>query len=262
MAAPETWRFIRSVDDIAPRGSDDGMVDDRVSELPNKRAGVDLAVLSEREREVLEFALKGLSARAIAERLTLTEATIRSHLARIYAKLGVGGRVELLAHFQAQPPDPGVAPSPTVETASPPPRRRRAWLVAALAALLVMVSAGALFVWLRPDLPPATNLATASQFVAQGQVTSLDLRGDTLFVTTSDGRGYRVEGVDQAALRKILPEGVGTKIEFSISIGDHKNPLVSGIAFLSAILPLVLLLVAALVALSWLRRPPQPRPAG
>ncbi len=238
------------------------MVDDRLSELPKKRTGVDRAALSEREREVLEFALVGLSARAIAERLTLTEATIRSHLARIYAKLGVGGRVELLAHFHAQPPDPGVAHSPSVETASRPPRRRRAWLVAVLAALLVMVSVGALFVGLRPDLPPATNLATVSQFVAQGQVTIVDLRGDTLFVTTSDGRGYRVDGVDQAAFRKILPEGVGTKIEFSISSGDHTNPLVSGLAFLSATVPLLLLLVVALGVLRWFRRQPRPTTAG
>jgi DNA-binding CsgD family transcriptional regulator len=250
------------VDDIAPLGGDDGIVADRVSEVPNTRTGADLTVLSEREREVLEFALRGLSARAIAESLTLTESTIRSHLARIYAKLGVGGRVELLAHFHAQPPDSGVAPSPSVETESPPPRRRRAWLVAALAALLVMVSAGALFVWLRPDLPPATNLATVSQLVAQGQVTSLDLRGDTLFVTTSDGRGYRVDAVDQAAFWNVLSEGVGTKFEFSISSVDHTNPLVSGLAFLSATLPLVLLLVGALLALRWLRRPPQPNPAG
>lgn len=248
---------------MAPSGGDDGIVDNRVSEPRNKRTGIDLAVLSEREREVLELALSGLSGRAIAERLTLTEATIRSHLARIYAKLGVGGRVELLARFRAQAPDPGVAPSPPVEAASPPPQRqRRAILVAALAALLVMVSAGALFVCLRPDLPSATNLATVSQLVVQGQVTSLDLRGDTLFVTTSDGRGYRVEGVDQAALRKILPDGVGTRIEFSISSGDHTNPLVSGLAFLSATLPLVLLLVAALLVFRWFRRQPHPRPAG
>lgn len=238
------------------------MVDDRVPEPPNRRAGVDLAVISEREREVLELALRGLSARAIAERLTLTEATIRSHLAHIYAKLGVGGRVELLAHYHAQPPDPGVAPAPSVETASLPPRRRRARLVAALAALLVVVSAGALLVWLRPDLPPATNLATVSQFVAQGQVTSLDLRGDTLFATTSDGRGYRVDGVDQATFWKILPEGVGNRFEFSISSGDHTNPLVSGLVFFSATLPLLLLLVVALVVLRWFRRQPRPRTAG
>jgi hypothetical protein len=39
------------------------------------------------------------------------------------------------------------------------------WPAAALAVVLVIVSAGALFVWLRPDLPPATNLPTVSQLV-------------------------------------------------------------------------------------------------
>ena len=229
----------------------------------NERAGVDLGALSEREREVLEFALAGLSARAIAEQLTLTEATIRSHLARIYAKLGVGGRVELLAHFIGHPPDQDCpSPSPSEETASPSPRQRRVRPALAVAILLGLVSAGALFAWVRPDLPPSTSLATVSQLVAQGQVTSLDLRGDTLFVTTSDGRRHRVDRVDEAAFQKILPEAIGTEFEYSISIGDNTNPWVSGLAFLSATLPLVLLLVAALLAFRWLRRPPQPRLAG
>lgn len=236
-------------------------MDHQPSGLPNERAGVDLAALSAREREVLDLALTGLSARAIAQRLTLTEATIRSHLARIYAKMGVGGRVELLAHFNGQRPDKGGSlPSLSGEAASP--RRHRAWPLAALAVLLVLVSAGALFLWLRPDLPPSTDLATVSQFVAQGQVTSLDLRGDTLTVTTSDGRHYRVAGVDQTAFGEILPKVIGTTVEVSVSRGDDTNILVSNLAFLSATLPLVLLLVAALVAFRWLRRAPQPRPAG
>ncbi|MFI5259536.1 MAG: hypothetical protein ACHQ01_08015, partial [Candidatus Limnocylindrales bacterium] len=100
------------------------------------------------------------------------------------------------------------------------------------------------------------------QFVAQGQVTSLDLRGDTLFVTTTNGRGYRIDGVDQATFWKILPEGVGTRFEFSISSGDHTNPMVSSLAFLSATLPLVLLMVATLVVFRWFRRQPHPKPAG
>ncbi|MGA3030764.1 MAG: helix-turn-helix transcriptional regulator [Candidatus Limnocylindrales bacterium] len=237
-------------------------MDDRVPGLLGERARVDLAALSEREREVLELALTGLSARAIADRLTLTEATIRSHLARIYAKLGVGGRVELLAHFHGQPPgEGGSLPSPSVETT--PPRRRRAWRVAALAVLLVTVSAGTLFLWLRPDLPPATDLATVSQLVAQGRATSLDLRGDTFFVSTADGRHYRVDGVDEAAFYEMLPEVIGTTVEVSISGGGDTLALVSILAFVSATLPLVvLLLVAAFVAFRWLRRPPQPRPAG
>ena len=80
--------------------------------------------------------------------------------------------------------------------------------MAALAISVVVVGAGALFLWLRPDLPPSTNLATVSQLVAQGQATSLDLRGDTLTVTTNDGRQYRVDGVDDAGFNEMLPKAL------------------------------------------------------
>jgi DNA-binding NarL/FixJ family response regulator len=49
--------------------------------------------LTEREREVLEVAAEGLTARQIAERLGVRERTVTTHLARIYAKLGVGTRM-------------------------------------------------------------------------------------------------------------------------------------------------------------------------
>jgi DNA-binding CsgD family transcriptional regulator len=50
-----------------------------------------------REREVLALAATGLSARAIGERLFLSENTIKSHLARAYAKLGARNRAEAVA---------------------------------------------------------------------------------------------------------------------------------------------------------------------
>jgi DNA-binding CsgD family transcriptional regulator len=76
---------------------------------------LDLSGLSAREREVLDAAAEGLSARAIAERLSISEATVRSHLATIYGKLGVSGRVELLAHLHPGPtashlPSPVIPP--------------------------------------------------------------------------------------------------------------------------------------------------------
>ncbi|MGZ4125886.1 MAG: LuxR C-terminal-related transcriptional regulator [Actinomycetota bacterium] len=49
--------------------------------------------LTERERQVLEIAAEGLTARAIADRLGVRERTITTHLGRIYGKLGVHGRV-------------------------------------------------------------------------------------------------------------------------------------------------------------------------
>jgi DNA-binding CsgD family transcriptional regulator len=60
---------------------------------------LDRSLLSPREGEVLDVAIQGLSVRQIAERLSLTEATVRSHLSATYSKLGVSGRVELLARM-------------------------------------------------------------------------------------------------------------------------------------------------------------------
>jgi DNA-binding NarL/FixJ family response regulator len=51
------------------------------------------ATLTPREREVLTVAAEGLTAKEMAERLGVRERTITTHLGRIYAKLGVGGRL-------------------------------------------------------------------------------------------------------------------------------------------------------------------------
>lgn len=50
--------------------------------------------LSKRELEILLLAARGLSNRQAATSLHLAEATIKRHLANIYAKLGVGSRGE------------------------------------------------------------------------------------------------------------------------------------------------------------------------
>lgn len=47
-----------------------------------------------REREVIEFAALGLTNRAIAARLGLSDHTVKFHLASIYGKLGARGRTE------------------------------------------------------------------------------------------------------------------------------------------------------------------------
>jgi len=48
--------------------------------------------LSKREREVLEFVCGGLDDRGIAEQLGLTANTVRNHVSRLYAKIGVNRR--------------------------------------------------------------------------------------------------------------------------------------------------------------------------
>ncbi|WP_392749065.1 response regulator [Streptomyces sp. LN590] len=53
--------------------------------------------LTRRETEVLALVAAGLSNQAIGNRLHLTEGTVKSHLARIYVKLGVDSRTAAVA---------------------------------------------------------------------------------------------------------------------------------------------------------------------
>ena len=50
--------------------------------------------LTAREREVLEWLALGLSNRAIAERLGISEHTVKFHVGSIYGKLGASSRAE------------------------------------------------------------------------------------------------------------------------------------------------------------------------
>ena len=52
--------------------------------------------LSDREQQVIPLLCDGLSNREIAEKLGVTEGTIKCHLYAIYEKLGVRSRIELM----------------------------------------------------------------------------------------------------------------------------------------------------------------------
>ncbi|GAA2710220.1 DNA-binding response regulator [Actinoplanes palleronii] len=54
-------------------------------------------LLSQREIEVLELVAAGNTNREVASRLFITEATVKSHLLNIYAKLGVSDRAAAVA---------------------------------------------------------------------------------------------------------------------------------------------------------------------
>ncbi len=53
--------------------------------------------LSDREREVLQLVIRGLSNRQIAQSLTLSESTVKFHVSNLLAKLGVATRAEAVA---------------------------------------------------------------------------------------------------------------------------------------------------------------------
>jgi DNA-binding CsgD family transcriptional regulator len=65
--------------------------------VPETPATRRLADLGEREREVLELMVAGLRNRGIAERLYISERTVKFHVSNILAKLGVGSRTEAIA---------------------------------------------------------------------------------------------------------------------------------------------------------------------
>lgn len=56
------------------------------------------AILSKREQDVVQCVAEGLSNREIASRLGLTEHTVKNYLFRIFDKLGISSRVEVVLY--------------------------------------------------------------------------------------------------------------------------------------------------------------------
>jgi DNA-binding CsgD family transcriptional regulator len=68
-------------------------------------------LLSRREQEVVRCVAEGLSNREIAQRLGLTEHTVKNYLFRIFDKLGVSKRVEVVLYAYSLGNAPAPAPS-------------------------------------------------------------------------------------------------------------------------------------------------------
>ena len=65
---------------------------DRFARLSRQAAGVDL--LSEREVEVLRLLAKGAANKEIAAALSISESTVKTHVANMFQKLDVSDRTE------------------------------------------------------------------------------------------------------------------------------------------------------------------------
>jgi|TARA_B110000503_G_scaffold126619_1_gene195428 DNA-binding CsgD family transcriptional regulator len=60
-------------------------------------SGVTIGELTRREREILKILPRGLTSKAMASELFLTEATIKSHISAIYRKFDVVNRTQAIA---------------------------------------------------------------------------------------------------------------------------------------------------------------------
>jgi DNA-binding NarL/FixJ family response regulator len=86
VVAPSTTR--RLLDAVAHRLPD--------ATQPDAAAGAALEVLTPREREVMVAVSQGMSNAEIAERLVLSEATVKTHVGSILAKLALRDRVQIV----------------------------------------------------------------------------------------------------------------------------------------------------------------------
>jgi two-component system NarL family response regulator len=85
----------RLLDDLGARFREDAHASTAISG--------DLALLTEREREIVRLIGSGESNKQIARELCITERTVKAHLTGIFRKLGVADRVRLALRVASRP---------------------------------------------------------------------------------------------------------------------------------------------------------------
>jgi two-component system NarL family response regulator len=88
---------------IMPRLVDELGARNRPDIYPPSAAGDELALLTEREREIVRLIGNGESNKEIARELCITERTVKAHLTGIFRKLGVADRVRLALRIASRP---------------------------------------------------------------------------------------------------------------------------------------------------------------
>jgi DNA-binding NarL/FixJ family response regulator len=86
--------LLATVDSLSRRTNEGNVVVSMPRGLLQKLGEEPLGVLSERETEILVLAAPGLSNRLMGKELGISEATVKRHLANVYAKIGVRSRSE------------------------------------------------------------------------------------------------------------------------------------------------------------------------
>ena len=93
-------RAVAAGDAVLAPGITRQLLDQVGRRLPSSvsRAPAALAQLTDREQEVLAMLAAGMSNAEIAEALVLTEATVKTHVSRVLAKLGLRDRVQAVIY--------------------------------------------------------------------------------------------------------------------------------------------------------------------
>jgi DNA-binding NarL/FixJ family response regulator len=93
-------RAVHSGDAVVAPSTTRRLIDRFAPMLPadESAAASELAELTDREREVLILVAQGLSNAELAQRLFVSEATVKTHVGRILAKLGLRDRVQAVVY--------------------------------------------------------------------------------------------------------------------------------------------------------------------
>jgi DNA-binding NarL/FixJ family response regulator len=96
----EAVRAVAAGDAVLAPGVTRQLLDQVGRRLPStvSRAPAALAELTDREQEVLAMLAAGMSNAEISEALVLSEATVKTHVSRVLAKLGLRDRVQAVIY--------------------------------------------------------------------------------------------------------------------------------------------------------------------
>jgi DNA-binding CsgD family transcriptional regulator/DNA-binding beta-propeller fold protein YncE len=172
------------------------------------------APLSRREQEVAALVAEGLTNRAIAARLFISERTVDGHLEHIREKLGVNSRAQVAVWFAARP---------AVGAAMVAPSRRRVQIPSRLVPIAALAVLALVAIVAVPRLIAPPTHAGPSITVLTGTSAGAELRRPTAEAIGPDGLVY-VADTDNLAIKRIDPE----RGSIRILAGGHSDDFVNG----------------------------------